>query len=68
MMNQPGIGKVSVFTDNLHRFVADIASCPVKHGDPGWAETTCEPLWIEPGAPQNFVCHPIADPRETLLH
>jgi hypothetical protein len=68
MMNQPGIGKVPVFTDNLHRFSADIASRPVKRSDLGWAETTCEALWIQPGAPQNFIGHPVANPRKTLLH
>jgi hypothetical protein len=68
MGKQPALGKLPVFIYYLDGFRTDASSRTIKRRNLSFDQGAGSSLWIEPGAPQNFIRHPVTDSRKTFLH
>jgi hypothetical protein len=68
MGKQPGLWQLPIRVHRLNRLCADASRTPIKCRDLGFAKCTSTPLGMEPGSPQNFVCHPVPNSGKTFLH
>jgi len=68
LMNQPITRRIAEFrTDDPKRLGRDKARFAEKPSAFRGRQAAGKPQWSDLRAPKNFVCHPVADPRETLL-
>ena len=68
LMDQPIPGRIAKFrADEPDRFGGDEASLAKQASAFGRRQSASNCWWRDLRAPENFVCHPVADSGETLL-
>jgi hypothetical protein len=68
MSEQPSLWIFPILIHDLHRVFANVPGRTVERVDLRFRENTGTSCGVEPGAPQNLICHKVPNARKTLLH